>query len=191
MHADDALRPSGRIGDLGDRQRGGVRGEDRVRTADAIELGEDGALQLELLEDRFDDEIAVGQLGQLRRQRQARERSLPLVLGQAALLDAACQVAVDRGPPALCELLAHLPADGVVAGLHADLRDSGSHRAEADDAHPANLHGPRSYGEDPAPVARPVGMKHIVIAALVVVAFFGALTELVRGRRPLLVSPAF
>jgi hypothetical protein len=34
-------------------------------------------------------------------------------------------------------------------------------------------------------------MKRIVFAALVVLAFFGALTELVRGRRPLLVSPAF
>jgi hypothetical protein len=34
-------------------------------------------------------------------------------------------------------------------------------------------------------------MKRIVIAVLLVLAFFGALGELVRGRRPLLLSPAF
>jgi len=34
-------------------------------------------------------------------------------------------------------------------------------------------------------------MKRIVIAAVLVLALVGALAELARGRRPLLVSPAF
>src|SRR2546425_8182606 len=48
VHTDDALRPLRRFGDLGDGQRGRVRRQDRVGTSNAIELGEQLTLELEL-----------------------------------------------------------------------------------------------------------------------------------------------
>ena len=73
MHADDALRRGRRGRDLGHRERGRVRREHRIRTADARELGEELLLGGELLDDRLDDEVAVGEIGELSRRRQERE----------------------------------------------------------------------------------------------------------------------
>ena len=61
VHADDALRAGRRGRDLGHRERRGVRREDRVGSADPVELGEERALRLELLDDRLDHEVAVGE----------------------------------------------------------------------------------------------------------------------------------
>ena len=68
VHADHALRMLGRLGDGMDRDRRGVRREDRVGPHEAVELGEHLALRLELLDDRLDHEIAVGQVGELGRE---------------------------------------------------------------------------------------------------------------------------
>ena len=52
-------------GDLGDAERGGVGGQDRVRADDAVERPEDRLLDLERLHDRLDDEVGVGEVLQL------------------------------------------------------------------------------------------------------------------------------
>ena len=44
VEADHLFGAQGGVGDLGDRQRGGVRGEDRVPGRARVELGEDGLL---------------------------------------------------------------------------------------------------------------------------------------------------
>ena len=81
------------------------------------------------------------EVGELGRQRQAAERGVLLVLGQPLLLDAAGEVVVDPLPRALAELGLDLAADDLEAGLQADLRDPGTHRAEPD--HPDRERSPR------------------------------------------------
>ena len=140
MHADDALRPFRRRRDLGNGQRGGVCREDRVGLRDAIELREQLALELELLEHRFDDEIAVREVGEIGGQRQASRCSVAVRLGEPALLDAPGQVPLDGAAAALRQLVAHFPADRVEPRLDADLRYPRPHRAEADDADFSDRH---------------------------------------------------
>ena len=62
VHADHAARAGVGGGDLGDRERGGVGGEDRVGADDLVELAEDGLLDLDRLHDRLDDEVGVGEV---------------------------------------------------------------------------------------------------------------------------------
>jgi hypothetical protein len=58
VHADDALGVLGRDGDLGDRQRRGVRREDRVGGDDLVEPAEDLLLEVQVLGHGLDDELA-------------------------------------------------------------------------------------------------------------------------------------
>src|SRR3712207_9169644 len=51
-----------RSGDLGDRQRGGVGREDRLRRADLVQPGEDLLLELEVLRHGLDHQVGVGQV---------------------------------------------------------------------------------------------------------------------------------
>ena len=60
VQADDVLRPPGDAGERVDVERGRVAGEDRAGLGDGIELAKDVRLQLEALEDGFDDEIGRG-----------------------------------------------------------------------------------------------------------------------------------
>jgi len=59
---------------------------------------------------------------------------LVLGCGHLLLVDPACEEVGDPPSCGLSELLRDLPADGLVAGLHGELRDSGAHGSEADDA---------------------------------------------------------
>ena len=59
MHADDALRMTQICSHVRDRQRGRVRGQDAVFGDDLLELGEHPLLELELLEDGLEDEVAI------------------------------------------------------------------------------------------------------------------------------------
>src|SRR5262249_8058292 len=118
---------------------GRVRREDRAWHREAIELGEHLALQLELLEHGLDDEVAIGEIGELGRERQARDRSVAFFLRHPSLLDAARQVALDRGASTQAELVADLAADRLQARLDAHLCEASAHRPEADDADLADL----------------------------------------------------
>ena len=55
---DDAVVAPRAAGDLGDRQRRGVRGEDACAAGRSVELAEQRVLDLEVLEHRLDDEVA-------------------------------------------------------------------------------------------------------------------------------------
>src|SRR5262249_61327074 len=113
---------------------GRVRREERGWEREAIELGERLALQLELLEHGLDDEVAIGEIGELGRERQARDRSVAFFLRHPSLLDAARQVALDRGASTQAELVADLAADRLEARLDAALCDASAHRPDAADA---------------------------------------------------------
>src|SRR4029450_279748 len=110
-----------------------IRRQHGVRSCDPVELGEDLPLQLQVLEGGLDHEIAVGQIRQLRGQRQALRRATAFTLGQPSFLHAAVEVPLDRGATALRKLLADLAPDSVESGLHAHLRDTRAHRSQADD----------------------------------------------------------
>ncbi len=137
----------GRRGDLGHGERGGVRGEDGVPPAEALELDEQRALRLELLDDRLDHEVAVDELGHLGRRPQPPERGVARVLRELALLDLAREEVPDALGRGLAQLVADLPPDDVEAGLDRDLRDPGPHRPETDDTDPPYVHGRRIYRE--------------------------------------------
>ena len=85
-----------RLGDLGDGERRRVRREDRVRPREPVELREELALRLELLDDRLDHEIAPGEVVDLGRQRQAGERRVSLLRVRRCFSTRAAQVALDR-----------------------------------------------------------------------------------------------
>ena len=63
MHADETFVASGAGRDFGDRERRRIGSEDRVRCADAIQLSEQPMLDCEVLEYRFDHDIAGGEGG--------------------------------------------------------------------------------------------------------------------------------
>ncbi len=141
MHAHHALGRRRRGGDLRHRERRRVRREDRVRPADALELGEQGALRLELLDDRLDHEVAGREGLELGRRLEARDRAVPLLLRALALLDLAREEVTDPRRGRLAELVGDLAPDDGEARLDRDLRDPGAHRAEPDDSDLLDLHG--------------------------------------------------
>ena len=91
VEADDLLRAQRRFADLRDRQRGGVRGEDRVAGRGRVELGEDGLLDLDLLRHGLDHEVDVAEVLIGGRAVDPSEHlldlRLPLLLCELALLD--------------------------------------------------------------------------------------------------------
>src|SRR5262249_62117581 len=116
-----------------------------VRRVAQVATGKDLCLQRQFLEHRLDHEIAIGEVAELRGQCQSADRRIFLLLRQAPLFDATREVAVDRRPPPLAELVVNLAADRLVPSLHADLCDPRAHRPEPDDTDLPNLHGARSY----------------------------------------------
>ncbi len=139
VHADDALGPGRGGRDLGHRERRCVGRKNRVGAAEPIEVCEEGTLGLELLHDRLDDEIAVRERLEVRRDREASGRRVPFSLFELALLDLAGEEMADPVCRRVAELDGHLAPDRVVAGLDRELRYPGSHGAEADHADRADL----------------------------------------------------
>ena len=65
VHADDAVRPLGHAGDFGDRNRGGVAGEDGFGRSHLVELAEQLVLEFAVLGNGLDDELGAGRDGQI------------------------------------------------------------------------------------------------------------------------------
>ena len=145
VHAHDSLGRRGRRCDLGDGQGRRIAREHRVGAADRLELREERPLGVELLDDRLDHEVAVGERVELRRRAQAGDCVVPLLVGALPLLDLAREEMPDPTCGGLTELGRHLAADHVEARLHGDLRDPGAHRAEPDDTDPLHVHGAGIY----------------------------------------------
>ena len=136
---DDALgRRDGR-GDLRHRERGRVRRENRVRPHDPLELTEELQLRAEILHDRLDDEVAVGEVRELRREREQIERRRALCRAHALLVHLALEEVRDPLVRVRPELARDLAPDSLVAGLDRQLRDPGAHRPEAHDADSSDL----------------------------------------------------
>ena len=103
MHA-DAPSP-GRLvdgGDLVDVEIGGVGGEDRAGLGDRVELGEHVLLDRHVLEHRLDDEVAVGERGEIERPASAAPMRFSTSAGaHAALLGGVLVVLADDAEAAV------------------------------------------------------------------------------------------
>jgi hypothetical protein len=110
VHPDHALRPLGCLRDVRDRERRGVRREDGVRAHEPIEIREERALDVELLNNGFDDEVAVGKIFDPGGRREALECRRPLVLREPPLFDAAAQVVVDSSSSLTSRPTVSMPA---------------------------------------------------------------------------------
>jgi hypothetical protein len=135
VHPGHALRRRDRAGDLRYRERRRVRGEHGVGPADALELREQLPLRLELLDDRLDHDVAVGERRELGRQaQQADVEGVDL-----PLLDLAREEVVDPAACALPQLGGDLAPDGLEPSLDGELRDARAHRPQSYDS---DLHAP-------------------------------------------------
>ena len=134
VHPDHALGPLEHRRDLGHRKRRCVRSEDRVVPNDSFQRPEELVLHREVLERRFDHEIAPGEVGELRRQAEPRDRSVTRVLLELALLDLTRQEVRNPVASRLAATCLDFTSDRVKARLDGKLRDAGAHGPEADDA---------------------------------------------------------
>ena len=134
MQADDRAGPARSGGELGDRQGGGVRGEQGPLGQQRVERGEQLPLAVHALGDRLDHQLTLRQGGQVRGGRDAGEQRGRLAVGQLAVAYGPTgrggQVAVRAFEPGGVALdTDHLQAR---AGEH--LGDASTHGAEPDHA---------------------------------------------------------
>ena len=133
------LRPAGRDGDRGHRQRARVRREERLRRRLPVERAEDRPLEVEVLDRSLDGD--VGSRGdRVERHRRPQVRKAPV----DPLVDRIRVELELRGPPAKADADALHPClerrfvdvveDDLVARFERDLGDPGAHRPGAHDA---------------------------------------------------------
>ncbi len=146
MDADEALRPVGRGGQPGNRDRGGVGADDGGRLERRTQRGEDLALDVFLLGRRLDHQIAIAELVDRIGGRDALDRRLAFFVADALAADLARQIAIDGGNPRTDAVGDDVVQQHVEAGQRADMGDAVAHLAGADHAdltngvrHPARL----------------------------------------------------
>jgi hypothetical protein len=125
---------------LRDRQRRGVRGEQRLPRARLVERLVHLALQLEVLDDGLDHDLAGAQLSELGRPPQPRQHFLHALRLQLPLVDALLQEGFDLRQALLQQLVRDLANHDVVPGLGADLRDPRAHQPASDDSDRPDRH---------------------------------------------------
>ena len=131
---EDAFGPRGGLGEADDRHRRGVRGEDRGRVGDdLVELGEDRLLDVLVLARGLDDELPVGEIGDVGGEPQTRQRRLRLGGRELALLHGLGQGLLDPSATGGNRVVADLGDDDVAAGLREHLGDARPHEPAADD----------------------------------------------------------
>ena len=106
----------------------------------ASRLREQRALGVDVLDDRFDDVVGVGQRVERRRRRQPAERGVAIGGGQLALLDELREALLDRRARAIEHRLRDVDEPHVETRLREHLRDAVAHRARADDADGLDVH---------------------------------------------------
>ena len=134
VHAHDPFLSGDRLRDRGDRQRGGVGGQQRVRLHGLGGAREDLLLQLHHLRNRLDDDLGpCHRLGGIGRGAEAAERGVADVGLHFSELDALVELCLHAPHRALEGLVAHVCQSDVVACDSRDLRDPVAHRAGSED----------------------------------------------------------
>ena len=116
-----------------------LRADDRLRLQRRAEIGEDAALDVFLLGRGLDHEVAVAERVVAVGRRDALERGLALVVGDALAAHLPRHVAVDGGDAGLDAVGGDVVEQHVEAGQRADMGDAAAHLTGADDADLANV----------------------------------------------------
>jgi hypothetical protein len=119
-----------------DLERRGVGGQHAVVAYVLVELGEQLALDREVLENGLDDQIAVGQVGVGGRTLDAPENLLGLALAEDPPLHALVQHLADRRQTSLDVLVLEVHQHHLEPGLGGLLRDPAPHRPGTHDPDP-------------------------------------------------------
>ena len=140
MNSANLFGPPGAHRQLDDGQRRRIRREHRMRSADAVELGEQLLLRLEVLDDRFDDEIAFCEPVEVGDRDDARQRRLACFCGELALLHLLGERALEPGQRRIGRRLGAAPECDVIARLGGHFGDARSHDSGSDDPDPLLHH---------------------------------------------------
>ena len=135
VHADEAARRLQAVGERGDRDRGGVRGEDAARVDLGLELAEQGPLGFGVLDDRLDHQADAGGFVEPVDRADAGDRGLRLLGVELALGDQALERLLELGAGRGGGAFAGVEQAHRVPGLGRDLGDARAHDAGADDEH--------------------------------------------------------
>jgi hypothetical protein len=133
--AGDAFGPVAGRGDRGDGQRRGVADEHGIGGDDRFEQHEQITLDVEPFDDRFDDQIAVGEALQGVDRRDAGYRRGCAVGGHASLFGELAERVAQAVEGGLNGGWLGVEEDGFATGLGIQLDDAASHCTGADDAH--------------------------------------------------------
>ena len=142
VQAEDALGAVGGAGELGDRDRGGVGGDQRRRRQPAGDRGEDLALELGVLGHRLDHELGTRRARRGRWSRVDRASDRPR---RSSSLPPSTARATERSIRSRERSSASSPTRGASRPMPAAggrLGDARAHEAAADDADPADRHRP-------------------------------------------------
>src|SRR5207248_971415 len=107
---------------------------------DRVQLRPDLLLDVEVLDNGLDDEVAVGERLEVGRAAHARERRVALGRRELALLDLARVPLLDPREALVHEALLDVAERDLEARLRRDLRDAVPHLSRSEDADPPDLH---------------------------------------------------
>ena len=138
---EDVFRDAACVGDVGDAQRAGVRGEDGVAACRVTKSAKDRLLELDVLQRGLDDQVRLeGQTVERVSVMERVEHLLAVVGRQLGLCRPASESVGDAGAAALDRGMVDVVQLNLVTGLQADLGDTRAHGPGADDA---DVQGPR------------------------------------------------
>ena len=142
VEAHELFGPVGAAGQTGDRDRRGVRGQDRGRLEMRQKVFEDGLLDGLALGRGFDHEVGGAQVGQLQRGLDAPQGGGLVLCADLAAADLAFHVLVDQGHRLVQRVLRDIGHQHVIAGQRTDMGDAIAHLTRAHDADRLNVHVP-------------------------------------------------
>ena len=145
VQAEHALRVVGPGGELGDRDRGRVRGEDHVLAEPAVKRLEDLPLERRVLDHGLDHELGVAERVRVGRPLDALHERGRLLVGQLAAADRPRNRGLDSPARALERRRVGLVQLDLDTGASGGLSDARTHEARADDGDGAHLVG---HGRD-------------------------------------------
>ena len=136
---DEALRALRRGRLVDDGQRGGVGREHGAVLCERIDLFPHCELELEILGDGLDNEVAVGELAVVDRAVYARAHPLGVLLRGLSFLDCASELLLDPAQALLQRRLVDLAHHDLVARLCGHLGDPVPHEPRSEDPHLLDL----------------------------------------------------
>ena len=141
MQADEFVGPGDALGQLGDRQRRGVRAEQRAVGQVRLDLGEDLRLDRRVLEHGLDHQVGAGRRRRIVGRRDPRQQRVGLLLSRAAPRDRLLDQTLRVGLALLGRLQRDVLEDDLDARLGAHVGDRRAHHAGAEHDHLLGLEG--------------------------------------------------